>query len=314
MLACVGLVAVPLALVLGGALSGEGTADEGAPTTVTGRVESVRAESDGRVPVAVRPYAQMYFLHRSEPGFEELLRLLNDAHSSQRAVRCTFRRYSGRIVAVEWADLDDRKEAALWTGTAQVDVMMWEPGGEHPYTTTFDLAYREAGRTPVLDANGVVRGHEVRLVPERVAIDVHHEVRHQDGRSICKGGGREAVTGGPEGRIRVAATGRALPGLDGPRASAYQLVLPRAVGAFACGTRKNVRDRRVVIGARLFDPVDPAAEIETADASVRSLDSGGLAMKGVFESSDAATGRAVRHDYTVRWELRRGVQERATRR
>jgi hypothetical protein len=81
--------------------------DEGPPTTVTGRVESVRGEEDGRVPVAVRPYAPLYFLHRSEPRFEELLRLLKDAQSEKRPVRCTFRRYSGRIVAVEWAKEDD---------------------------------------------------------------------------------------------------------------------------------------------------------------------------------------------------------------
>jgi hypothetical protein len=175
-----------------------------------------------------------------------------------------------------------------------------------------DLAYREAGRAPLVDADGAVRGYQVRLVPERIAIDVHHEVRHQDGRSICKGGGREDVTGAPEGRIVIASDRRLASRVRRSTTSAYQLVLPRAVGAFACGSTRNVRDRRVVIGARVFDPVDPAAEIETADASVRSLDPDGLVMKGVYESSDAATGRAVRHDYTVRWELRRGVPQRAT--
>jgi hypothetical protein len=199
--------------------------------------------------------------------------------------------------------------AVLWAGTAQVDVMIWEPGGEHPYATTFDLVYRETGRTPILDAKGVVRGHEVRLVPERVAIDVHHEVRHLDGRSICKGGGHEVVSGAPEGRIVLALAGATLPGFEGPTASGYQLVLPRAVGAFACGSRRNARDRRVVIGRQLFDPVDPAAEIEATDASVRRLDEGGLGMKGVYQSSDAGAGRAVRHDYTVRWELRRRAEE-----
>jgi hypothetical protein len=308
MLAWPALLAAYLAVAVGGGPVADGARDEGSATSITGRVERVGAESDGRVPVAILPYAQMYFLHRSDPGFDALLPLLKDALSSQRAVRCTFRRFSGRIVSVEWADPDDRGEAARWTGTAQVDVMMWEPGGEHPYATAFDLAYREVGRAPILDANGGVRGYQLRLVPERVAIDVRHEVRHVDGRSICKGGGREDVTGAPEGRIVRAAWGAALPGLDASTASAYQLVLPRAVGAFACGTTRNVRDRRVVIGSRLFDAVDPAAEIETTDASVRSLDPGGLVMKGVYQSSDAATGRTVRHDYTVRWELRR-VQE-----
>jgi hypothetical protein len=27
----------------------------------------------------------------------------------------------------------------VWIGTAQVDVMIWEPGGEHPYTTDSEL-------------------------------------------------------------------------------------------------------------------------------------------------------------------------------
>jgi hypothetical protein len=304
--------ALATALVLAGAPV-DGTASEGPPTAVTGRVESVRAEEDGRVPVAVRPQAQMYFLHRSEPHFEDLLRLLKDAQAGGRPVRCTFRRYSGRIVAVEWADQDDaaravipdREEAALWKGTAQVDVMIWEPGGEHPYATTFDLVYREAERTPFRGADGVVRGHEVRLVPVRIATEVSHEVRHTDGRSICRGGGHEMVTRAPEGRIAVAPAGATLPGFDVPVANAYQLVLPRAVGAFACGTKKNARDRRVVIGTRLFDPVDPAAEIEVQDSSVRRLDSAGLRMTGVYESSDAPMRRAVRHDYRVRWELHR---------
>lgn len=30
---------------------------------------------------------------------------------------------------------------AIWSGTARVDVMIWEPGGQHPYTTDFDLQY-----------------------------------------------------------------------------------------------------------------------------------------------------------------------------
>jgi hypothetical protein len=308
--ACLGLAAT---LALAGAPAG-GSDDEGPQTTITGRVESIRAEEDGRVPVSVMPYAQMYFLYRSEPRFDELLQLLKDAQSGRRPVKCTFRRYSGRIVAVEWADQDEqprqasvsaRESVVLWTGTAQVDVMIWEPGGEHPYATTFELTYREAGRTPIRGASGVARGDEVRLVPVRVATEVRHEVRHTDGRSICRGGGHEAVTGAPEGRLVIAPSGVRLPGFDASLTSAYQLVLPRAVGAFACGTRKNLRDRRVVIGARLFDPVDPAAEIEVRDASVRTLDSGGLAMTGSYKSSDAATGRTVRHDYAVRWELRR---------
>ena len=36
---------------------------------------------------------------------------------------------------------------AVWTGTARVDVMNWEEGGEHPYQTDFELTYREGTRT-----------------------------------------------------------------------------------------------------------------------------------------------------------------------
>jgi hypothetical protein len=105
--------ALAAALVLAGAPV-DGTDSEGPPTAVAGRVESIRAEEDGRVPVAVRPHAQMYFLHRSEPHFAELLDLLKEAHSSQQSVRLTFRRYSGRIVAVEWADQHEAQPAVSW--------------------------------------------------------------------------------------------------------------------------------------------------------------------------------------------------------
>jgi hypothetical protein len=106
--ACLGLAAT---LALAGAPA-DGTDDEGPQTTITGRVESIRAEQDGRVPVSVMPYAQMYFLYRSEPRFDELLQLLKDAQSGRRPVKCTFRRYSGRIVTVEWADQDEQPRQA----------------------------------------------------------------------------------------------------------------------------------------------------------------------------------------------------------
>lgn len=98
-------------LALAGAPA-DGADDEGPQTTITGRVESIRAEQDGRVPVSVMPYAQMYFLYRSEPRFDELLQLLKDAQSGRRPVKCTFRRYSGRIVTVEWADQDEEPRQA----------------------------------------------------------------------------------------------------------------------------------------------------------------------------------------------------------
>lgn len=65
----------------------------------------------------------------------------------------------------------------VWTGAAQVDVMIWEPGGEHPYTTEFELEYGEAGRTPIHDRRGILVGHRVRLTPLRIALKVRHQVR-----------------------------------------------------------------------------------------------------------------------------------------
>lgn len=78
--------------------------DEGRERTVTGTVETIHEREDGRIGVAILPYAQMYVLHKSHPRFEELTALLKEAHTSKRKVRCTFRSYSGRIVTVEWAE------------------------------------------------------------------------------------------------------------------------------------------------------------------------------------------------------------------
>ncbi len=153
----------------------------------------------------------------------------------------------------------------LWTGTAQVDVMIWEGGGEHPYTTDFALEYQEAGRTPVVGGKGAVIGHRVRLVPRRVALKAHHEVR---GLLNCSGGGEEIVTEPPEAQVVVP--------LPGTRSLAiYQLVLPRAVGAFGCGRKGNAADRRVGIGTGLFP-----ADVEVADAQARSLEADGTQMRG----------------------------------
>jgi hypothetical protein len=75
--------------------------DEGLPTSVSDRVEHVGAESEGRIPVSLRRHAQMYFLYRADAGFEDRLRILREALSSQRPVHFTFRKHSGRIVEVE---------------------------------------------------------------------------------------------------------------------------------------------------------------------------------------------------------------------
>lgn len=83
---------------------GDDRSKEGPESTVTEYVERMGPESEGRVPVAVRMHAQMYYLYRADPGFVESLRLLRDAESSKRVVRITFRSYSGRIVAVASAD------------------------------------------------------------------------------------------------------------------------------------------------------------------------------------------------------------------
>lgn len=86
----------------------------------------------------------------------------------------------------------------VWVGTAGVDVMIWEPGGEHPYTTDFELEYREAGRTPIHDSKGTLVGHRVRLFPRRIALKVHHQVR---GLLNCTGAGEEVVTDGPDAEL-----------------------------------------------------------------------------------------------------------------
>jgi hypothetical protein len=195
--------------------------------------------------------------------------------------------------------------AAVWTGSAQVQVMIWEPGGEHPYTTDFDLEYREEGRVPIVDLKGTVVGYRARLVPRRIALRVHHEVRDTDGRRICAGGGQEVVEDGPEGALVVpvrpddlAKTLR----IAAARAGAYQLILPRAVGSFACGGKRNAGDRWVIIGSALFHP---AGDIDAADSDARSLDLGGSRMAGSYQATDAPRGNPVRHDYSVKWDLRR---------
>src|SRR5260221_14526218 len=95
----------------------------------------------------------------------------------------------------------------LWSGTAQVDAMIWEGGGEHPYKTDFTLEYVETSRTPVHDANGVVVGHRVRLAPQRVALIARHEVR---GLLNCTGGGEEVVRDAPEAELVVPISGKDL--------------------------------------------------------------------------------------------------------
>jgi len=186
----------------------------------------------------------------------------------------------------------------LWTGTAQVDAMICEGGGEHPYTTDFALEYRETRRTPLLDANGAVIGHRVRLVPKRVALRARHEVR---GLLNCTGGGEEVVTEAPEAELVVPLEGKKLAG-------GYQLVLPRAIGSFACGSKRNTGDRRVGIGTGLFQ-----TDVEVADAQPRSLDGDGSRMRGAYHERHernytASAQHLVRYEFNVKWDLHRVVE------
>jgi hypothetical protein len=196
--------------------------------------------------------------------------------------------------------------AVVWIGAAQVDVMIWEPGGEHPYTTDFELEYREAERTPIQGPKGTLVGHRVRLVPQRIVIKVRHEVR---GLANCRGAAQESITTGPDAQLVVPVPGKDVVDDTGsrvPPAGTYQIVLPRAVGAFACGTKKNAGDRRIIVGTGLFHP---DGDIEAADRESRLLGDGGARMHGAYSFSDAYRRQPVRHDYKVTWDLRRQVKE-----
>ena len=195
--------------------------------------------------------------------------------------------------------------AVVWIGTAQVDLMIWEPGGEHPYTTDFELEYREAERTPIQGPRGTLLGHRVRLVPQRIVTRVRHEVR---GLLNCKSAGQESITVGRDARLVVPVPGKEVLDEAGSRVPApgvYQIVLPRAVGAFACGSKRNAGNRQVIVGSGLFHP---EGDIDAADRESRLLQDAGARMRGSYSFSDAFRRQAVRHDYKVTWDLRR--QER----
>jgi hypothetical protein len=196
--------------------------------------------------------------------------------------------------------------AVLWTGSAQVDVMIWEGGGEHPYLTDFELTYREGDRVPVIDSRGRIVGHRLRLIPERIALKARHEVR---GLLNCTGTGHEILMQGPSAEIVVrpqhARSGAAV-GVEGPPAGSYQLVLPRAIGAFACGTNKrNAGDRAVGIGRGLFH-----ADVEVADPEGRLLEAHGTRMHGSYRwrHNRNYSGQAqhlIRYEFHVTWNIRR---------
>lgn len=190
----------------------------------------------------------------------------------------------------------------VWVGTAHVDVMIWEPGGEHPYSTAFELEYREAGRVAIHGASDTVVAYGIRLLPQRISTRVHHVVRCL---LNCSGGGEELIVDGPEGQLVMPLSRReavSAIGVRVPPPGAYQIVLPRAISAFACGTKKNVGDRWVIVGSGLFHP---AGDIDAADSQIRALEAGGTRMRGSYVFTDASRRQPVRHDYSVTWDLRR---------
>jgi len=200
---------------------------------------------------------------------------------------------------------------AIWIGTAQVYVMNWEGGGEHPYRTDFELIYHEASPTEVRDARGTLVGHRIRLIPERIALKVQHEVV---GLLNCVGTGEEVVRSAAEGAIVIPVRGQQVRGTDDrpiPSFGAYQVVLPRAYAAYACGeNQRNKGDRRAGIGRGLF-----YADVEFGDRGARSLDSDGDRMHGAYEyqrerSADGSIQHLVRKEIHVKWDLRRVASSR----
>ncbi len=198
---------------------------------------------------------------------------------------------------------------ALWTGTARVDVMNWEGGGEHPYHTDFALRYREEAPTELRGTGGKVVGHRIPLTPERIALKVWHQVR---GLLNCIGAGQEEVTEDPGSAIVIPVRGETLVetvGVAIPPSGAYELVLPRAYAAYACGQgNRNKGDRRAGIGSRLLSP-----DVEFDDREVRFLDAGGTRMRGAYtyhrsRSADGSVQHLVRKEIRVEWDLRRNME------
>lgn len=197
----------------------------------------------------------------------------------------------------------------VWTGTAVVDVMNWEGGGEHPYRTTFVLKYREAPPTPIYDAKGRLVGRRSTLVAETIALKVEHEVR---GLLNCVGTGEEVVGEGSRAELVVPLPGEKLApivGFDVPAGGAYQLLLPRAYAAYACGhNRRNAGDRAAGVGSGLFFP-----DAEFSDRGPRLLDATGSRMQGSYSyrrerSADGSLQHLVRKEIRVEWDLRRTVE------
>jgi hypothetical protein len=177
--------------------------------------------------------------------------------------------------------------SALWQGTVVVDGMIYEPSGYHPYKTTISLRLREAGRVTVAG------GFRVPLVSEGSVFETVTSVHQTEGLMLCSGTGTETLTGRTIGYLEMKA-----------RKTSYHLALPRAFGAFACGRNHTTgADRWVVIGLGDLE----AADIETADPLVRTLDAADSVMKGAFQSRK--TRGAVSYEYDVSWSLTRDPRQ-----
>jgi hypothetical protein len=199
---------------------------------------------------------------------------------------------------------------ATWIGTARVEMMAWEGGGEHPYTTQFELRYRESAESPLRDSKGRIIGRRLRLVPEVITLKATHEVR---GLLNCQGSGEESVANGPEGELIVPVQGADLTDLIGfnvPATGAYQLVLPRASAAYACGhNNRNRNNRQAGIGRGLLRP-----DLDAPDASPRFVEKDVARMRGTYDyhrarSADGSQQHLVTKEFHVTWDLRRGAGE-----
>jgi hypothetical protein len=74
--------------------------DEEKTKIVAGSVDQL-IESDDKVKVAISPYAQMFFLQRSDPKFKEYFNLLNFSFKAGNTVRCVVSSDSGEILEVK---------------------------------------------------------------------------------------------------------------------------------------------------------------------------------------------------------------------
>ena len=76
--------------------------EEDTETIVSGPVENIFIkEGQEKIGVAIAPFAQMFFLYRSDTNFEKNLAILTEALKSKAQVQCTVRKYSGRIISIQ---------------------------------------------------------------------------------------------------------------------------------------------------------------------------------------------------------------------